>query len=117
MPFYSYECPECHWVDEVMKSVTKHAEIERCRQCGAVMDRDYSAEGNRTNTGHCGDSYHREIHSDALAITPEQRAEHQQKYPDVKLDALNRPVFQNYRQHDAYLKARGVEHTTKQKWV
>ena len=116
MPDYKYLCPKCEWNEEISKPVSRHREVENCRQCGTPMDRDYMNEGRRVETGHCGDSYHRDIHSDSLAIHPEQAAEHRQLYPDVPLDSACRPVFTNYRQHDAYLKARGLNHTTKQKW-
>jgi hypothetical protein len=54
------------------------------------------------------DSYRKPIHSDALAIHPSQRREHEQKYPDVKLDSENRPILDSYKKHDDYLEKRGV---------
>lgn len=54
-----------------------------------------------------GDSYHKAIHSDALAIHPDQRKEHERLYPDIKIDSKNRPVFDNFQKHDAYLEATG----------
>jgi putative FmdB family regulatory protein len=104
MPTYAYRCPQCGRDDEVLKPMTASNTVETCRQCGAVMNRDYMAEGVHTSA----DSYNRELHSDALAIHPSQRAEHERRYPDVPLDAACRPILQNYRQHSEYLEARGV---------
>ena len=101
---YCYRCPRCGWVDEVAKPMSASDTIEICRQCGTPLNRDYAAEGVHTSA----DSYHRELHSDALAIHPSQRAEHEQKYPNVPLDAACRPVLRNYRQHNEYLEARGI---------
>ena len=47
--------------------------------------------------------YKRAVHSDSLAISPDQRAEHLQKFPNIKLDSQNRPVFDNFQKHQAYL--------------
>ncbi|KKN79142.1 hypothetical protein LCGC14_0343300 [marine sediment metagenome] len=49
------------------------------------------------------DSYHKDIHSDALAIHSSQREEHERLYPDIKIDEKNRPVFDNFKKHDKYL--------------
>jgi putative FmdB family regulatory protein len=104
MPCYEYKCPACGWNDEIVKPMSASNTVETCRQCGEVMVRDYAAEGV-----HCSaDSYSREIHSDALAICANQREEHQRLYPDVPLDAADRPVFSNFRQHDEYLAKRGI---------
>lgn len=72
-------------------------------ECGEQMVRDYGSE--RANIG--DREYRRPIHSDALAIMPHQVAEHKRRFPDVKLDAECRPIFDSYRKHDAYLKANG----------
>ena len=82
----------------------KDAELPyKCPKCGAYMPRDYQAEmvavGNK--------EYAKPLHSDSLGIMPHQRAEHQQLFPDVKLDNEDRPVFENYKQHDTYLKKTG----------
>jgi len=68
------------------------------------MIRDYSEE--KVNTGN--KEYGSEIHSDSLAIMPSQVKEHQQKFPDVKIDNEGRPVFDNYQQHDKYLEQIGA---------
>ena len=51
----------------------------------------------------CGD-YSRPINSDSLAIAPSQREEHLKLFPDIKLDKANRPVFDKFQSHEAYLK-------------
>ena len=104
MPTYDYRCPKCDWVDEVAKPMSASNTVETCRQCGAVMNRDYSTEGVRTTA----DSYRRELHSDALAVHPDQREEHQRLYPDVPLDSACRPVLRNFGQHEAYMEKRGI---------
>ncbi|MEN6333487.1 MAG: hypothetical protein ABFE01_04450 [Phycisphaerales bacterium] len=104
MPTYAFKCPACGWTDEIAKPMAASNSVETCRQCCAVMDRDYAAEGFRTTA----DSYNREIHSDALAIHPDQAEEHRRLYPDVPLDAACRPVLRNFAQHEKYIEARGV---------
>jgi hypothetical protein len=47
------------------------------------------------------------LHSDSLAITPGQVAEHKQLFPNIEIDNECRPVFHNYTEHDNYLKATG----------
>ena len=101
---YAYHCPQCGWADEIAKSMAASNTVETCRQCGAPMNRDYRAEGVHTTA----DSYRRELHSDALAIHPGQRAEHARLYPDVPLDSECRPVLRNYRQHNDYIEKRGI---------
>jgi len=50
-----------------------------------------------------GDYHHGAIHSDSMAISPDQRAEHLKTFPNIKLDSQNRPVFDNFQNHQAYL--------------
>jgi hypothetical protein len=52
-------------------------------------------------------NYQNPIHSDALAIHPDQRAEHEREFPNVRLDGQCRPVFDNFMNHEAYLKKTG----------
>jgi len=104
MPVYEYACDACGVREDVVKSMSEFDRDEICPKCGEPMRKCLSACMPRVH----GDSYSREIHSDALAIHPEQRAEHQQLYPDVPLDRECRPVFSSYRQHDRYLEKRGI---------
>lgn len=106
MPYYDYKCPKCGHVDELVKPMSASNTVETCPQCHAVMDRDYSAEVRTTNSDYDNG---REIHSDSLAIHPDQIAEHHQRYPNVSLDSACRPVFTSVKQRARYLDARGVE--------
>ena len=49
-------------------------------------------------------NYLNPVHSDALAIHPDQRAEHEQLFPNIRIDKQNRPVFDNFKDHEDYLK-------------
>lgn len=69
-----------------------------CTSCGAKMNRDLKAD-----IPFASGDYKRAVHSDSLAISPGQRAEHEQKFPNIKLDSQNRPVFDNFQNHQAYL--------------
>lgn len=51
-----------------------------------------------------GGNYDQPIHSDALAVHPSQRAEHEKMFPNVRLDGQNRPVFNNFTDHESYMK-------------
>jgi putative FmdB family regulatory protein len=106
VPTYAYRCPTCDWIDEITKPMSDSNTEEKCRQCGAVLERDYRAE---VPSSMGSDTYEaRAIHSDSLAIHPSQRAEHERLYPDVPLDSACRPVLNNFKQHERYLEARGV---------
>jgi len=62
------------------------------------MDRDFAAD-----IPHTSKDYMKTIHSDSLAINPEQRAEHEQRFPNIKLDDQHRPMFDNFQDHQKYL--------------
>jgi putative FmdB family regulatory protein len=111
MPRYEYQCPECQWADEVVRPSAERDKPWTCRQCGSLMERQWS------NFNTPSDSYHRELHSDALAIVPGQAAEHRQRYPDVALDEACRPVFKNFKQHDNYLEKRGINKPSQRKEI
>lgn len=105
MPFYDYLCPTCGWTDEIVKPMSASNTAETCRQCGAEMERDYSAEVRASNSDY--DNGH-EIHSDSLCIHPSQIQEHRSRFPDVSLDSACRPVFTSVKQREKYLEARGA---------
>ena len=69
--------------------------VHFCPDCGQDMRWDLKIAG--------GQMYKHPIHSDALAIHPGQRLEHERQFPNIKLDKQNRPVFDNYIDHQAYL--------------
>ncbi len=76
-------------------------EMHLCTECGGEMYMNpfsASIQGN----------YKRPIHSDALAIHPDQRAEHEQLFPNVRLDEQDRPIFDNMHDHQAYLDKCGM---------
>ena len=100
MPVYPMICPDCDTTFDLVASMNGD-KIHEC-SCGSQMVRNWQESNVHTS----GD-YSRAIHSDSLAIAPSQRIEHQRNFPDVKLDNEHRPVFDNYRQHDAYLEKTG----------
>jgi hypothetical protein len=101
---YPFKCKECSLTVDF---VCPHAELEgkdkTCINCGAELVRDYQAGKPRVHA----DSYSKPIHSDALAIHPEQVEEHRRLYPKIPIDEKCRPVFQNYPDHDEYLEKTG----------
>lgn len=98
MPVYSFICSECGDKQEVTRSMKTSDKVQLCI-CGADMFRDFAADQIRAG----GKDYSKPIHSDALAISPRQCAEHKRKFPDIKLDSQCRPVFDSYRKHQDYL--------------
>jgi len=102
MPVYEYKCTKCEARRDITKPVAELDRQEWCVECTQRMKRQVSIP--RVHS----DSYHKPIHSDALAIHPSQREEHMKKYPDVKLDNENRPILDSYKKHDEYLEKRGV---------
>ena len=102
MPQYTFKCPECGSVQELVLRMTHCSEPQVC-ECGTTMGRDYQADmcnvGNR--------DYAVPIHSDSMAISPDQVKEHQRLFPDVKLDSECRPILENYQQHNNYLEKTG----------
>lgn len=69
--------------------------IHVCPTCSEDMRWDVKVAG--------GQMYKNPIHSAALAINPCQRAEHERMFPNIRIDGQNRPVFNNYKDHQAYL--------------
>lgn len=76
-----------------------------CEGCHVRMKRDFRAE-NKNVGDH---DYSRPIHSDALAISPMQVEEHKRHFPDIKIDNEGRPIFDNFKKHDDYLKKTGAQ--------
>ncbi len=109
MPLYSFKCT-CGYRVETMLPMSESCEPQLCATCGCTMSRDYQADVFHAS----GRDYHKAIHSDSLAINPDQVAEHKKRFPDVKIDSDCRPVFENFKQHDDYLEKTGfVKHTQK----
>ncbi len=102
MPEYSYICNLCYDKRTIVAGIHEDHNDQVCG-CGALMGRDYMADKPRVHA----DSYHKAIHSDALAIDPSKRKEHERLHPDIKLDSKCRPVFDNFKAHEAYLEHTG----------
>lgn len=94
MPLYKFAC-DCRRKQEVTWPMSRSKELLVC-ECGEKMYRIYNFH-NR------GMSYKKPIHSDSLAIAPSQRAEHEQRFPNIKLDKACRPIFDDVRTHQKYL--------------
>ena len=95
MAVHRFICDDCGITIEDSNTKFAHS----CPKCHSEMRWDLSIgiHGN----------YQNPIHSDALAIHPDQRAEHEREFPNVRLDGECRPVFDNYVDHEAYLKKTG----------
>lgn len=100
MPAYTFICDECGAERTIVHAIREAHPPQTC--CGKTMRQDFSSirvAGIR--------AYRKPIHSDTLAISLSQVAEHQRLFPDIKLDSQCRPVFENYQQHESYLKKCG----------
>jgi len=99
MARYSFVCPKCGVKEGVVRPMVDAEKPWRCTRCNVKMNRDFQADIPFMS----GDYHNGAVHSDSLAISPDQRAEHLQKFPNIKLDSQNRPVFDNFQNHQAYL--------------
>ena len=90
----------CSKDDTVVEDTTTKG-VHICPECGEDMwlDCKIAIHGN----------YQHPVHSDALAISPDQRAEHEREFPNIKLDKQFRPIFDNFTQHENYLKKSGFQ--------
>lgn len=100
MPMYTYLCPDCITEDEVMKPMSEYDRVEHCSNCGSVTNRNFQADLPHT----AADRYDTPIISDAMAINPEQTAEHKRLFPDIELTKAGQPIFDKFSKHEAYLK-------------
>ena len=98
MPSYSFVCPKCGAKDERVRAMQNAGKKCMC-VCGVKMNRDFAID-----IPHAANDYKKPIHSDSLAISPDQRKEHEKAFPNIKLDAQNRPVFDNFQAHESYMK-------------
>ena len=78
--------------------------IHKCPKCGRDMrwNMKVAIHGN----------YQHPVHSDSLAINPCQRAEHERLFPNIRLDKQDRPIFDNFVNHENYLKKTGFRKLT-----
>lgn len=104
MPVYTFVCRKCGKSVELVRQM-KEADNPVICSCDPYgqMERDYQADLPNVSGG----DYHRPIVSDSLAVSPEQIAEHKQLFPDIQVTPEGQPVFDNFKQHDDYLKATG----------
>lgn len=95
MAIHNFVCDKCGTV--VQDTDTKC--IHKCPICNNDMrwDLNIATHGN----------YRHPVHSDALAIHPSQRAEHERLFPNIRLDGSNRPIFDNFVDHQNYLDKTG----------
>jgi len=77
-----------------------------CRKCGGYLTPYFFQTGKQFMIK--GAPYSKPIHSDALGMQPDQVAEHRKQFPNIEIDAQNRPVFENMPQHDAYMEKCGI---------
>ena len=99
---YDFSCPRCGVAKELvvpMSDVESRMRVV-CDECDAIMERDFS--GVHVSKGH--KQYGRKIVSDSLAMNPNQIAEHRRLFPNIEVTKVGQPVFDNYVDHDAYLK-------------
>jgi len=107
MPRYEYKCPYCNNKEEIIKPMAEVDVMENCSICGLILDRNFQAENVLVGAGRR--SYHKPIVSDSMAVAPTQVAEHRRLFPDVKILNDGRPVFDNFSDHEKYLKKCNIE--------
>lgn len=121
MFFYSFICEKCGRKLEQLREVEKRNDLALC-SCGEQMYRDFQADLPAVGGG--AKKYRKPIISDSLAVNPNQVEEHRRLFPDVKILDDGRPVFEDYKTHDAYLEKTGfvkkrqrIKHRTKKATV
>lgn len=113
LPFYCFVCDSCGKKLTALRTMKHRNDVASC-ECGESMHRDLPAEAPHAQSR--GRDYSKPIHSNSLAISPSQVAEHKRLFPNVKLDSECRPVFDNYTDHNKYLEKTGfVKMPTKRK--
>lgn len=96
MVAHYFVCDDCRIVIQDTTTVGIH----KCPVCNKDMrwDLNIAIHGN----------YKQPIYSDALAISPTQIAEHERLFPNIRLDKACRPIFNNFTDHEAYMKKCGI---------
>ena len=92
---HNFICDDCN--ETVQDTDTKC--VHKCPVCGKDMrwNLNIAIHGN----------YKHPVHSDSLAINPNQKAEHEKIFPNIRLDGQFRPIFDNFVDHENYLKKIG----------
>lgn len=105
MPIYTFTCDSCGVSEEVVCAMSQIDKLKKVHfACGGAMRRDYRADRAQAGVN----KYAKPIVSDSLAIHPAQVEEHRRLFPDIEIKADGRPVFTEYRSHEAYLEKCGV---------
>ncbi len=107
MPQYCYTCPKCEIPVKVVKLMADANKNERCPRCGFMLRRDFKAEGVLVGAGRR--SYHKPIVSASMAMHPDQIPEHRRLHPDIQVTADGQPVFDNFADHEKYMKKCNIE--------
>lgn len=89
----------CTCSDIIVEDTTTKG-VHKCPICeeDMALDCKIAIHGN----------YRIPIHSDSMAISPDQRAEHERLFPNTRLDNQCRPIFENFKQHENYMKKCGI---------
>ncbi len=103
MPLYSFFCDTCDHTAEEFRPYEQYKDPMVCT-CGADMLIDIGAAAPRVYGKRF---YEKPLHSDSLAISKSQVAEHRMRWPHIEIDSEFRPVFTNARDHDKYLRETG----------
>jgi len=96
MMLYNYKCYNCGYY--FSDGAVDAPDCPSCKSDKTGMVCNIAIHGN----------YKHPIHSDALAIHPDQRAEHEKMFPNIRLDGQNRPIFDNFVDHQSYLDKCGL---------
>ena len=104
MLFYSFICEKCGQKRVQLREVELRNDPLICL-CGELMHRDFQTDLPAVGGG--AKKYRKPIISDSLAINPNQVGEHRKLFPDVKILDDGRPVFEDFKTHDAYLEKTG----------
>ena len=99
MAVHRFVCDKC----KVFIEDTTTKGVHKCPKCKQDMSLDcrVAIHGN----------YRTPVHSDAMAISPTQVAEHKRLFPDIEIDGQCRPVFDNFTKHEDYMKKCGIVKT------
>lgn len=113
MPRYNFLCLECGAKIEVVIPMNSATGSWMCKFCGNTMNRDFQAEGVLVGAGRR--SYSKPIVSDSLAILPEQIPAHRKMFPNIQVHPEGMPMFDNFSDHEAYLKKCNFEKVPQKK--
>lgn len=94
------------WLKHDYEEVVVEADGILCPECNSYLE-PYSYQSEKTFMIK-GVPYSKPLHSDALGIQPDQVTEHREKFPNIEIDAQNRPVFHNEPEHQDYMNKCGI---------